>query len=71
VDSAIDEVGRDERGDHYCGNAGAVLVEAKPVPVVRPDRGIGGRDSAGWYHVIVEASVLVPGDDQQAGLPYG
>jgi len=71
VDSAIDEVAGDERGGHDRGNAGAVLVESEPVLVMTEDRAVTGRDGRGRYHVVVEAPVLVPGDDQQAGLPEG
>ena len=71
VGAVIDHVGRGEGRHDHRRHADAVTIEHEPELVHRT----GGRDLVcGLYRragvdVIVEAAVLVPGDDQHAALP--
>ena len=68
VDAMLDGVGGDPRRDHHCGNARPELLEVEVVLLA--DLTVG-RHCRWRLHVVVEAAVLVVGDDQHARVPHG
>ncbi len=71
VVGVTDRAFRDQRRDDESGDAHAVQVKLEPVHVVAVIRVVAGRLGGHGSDGIVQAAVLVVGDDKEAGVPVG
>src|SRR6266851_4408531 len=72
VEAMVNDILWNPRGDNDCGNARTILFKRKAVFVVASAWAcIPRSNSCRWSGMIVKATMLVPGNDEDAVVPDG